>query len=111
MSPPEVLLWSQLRGCKLGFKVRRQHAIGPYVADFSVRDASLVIEVDGMSHDFGDHPQRAAVRDRYLEGQGYRVASDVMDDLDAVLTYIASQVTNPLHRPSDGPPPRPGEEL
>ena len=115
MSPPEVLLWSRLRGSKLGFKVRRQHPIGPYIADFFIRDASLVIEIDGMSHDFGDHPQRDAVRDRYLEEQGYRVvrlvASDVMKHLDAALTYIASQVRNPLHRPSDGPPPRPGEEL
>ena len=115
MSPPEVLLWSQLRGCKLGLKLRRQHPIGPYVADFFVRDASLVIEIDGMSHDFGDHPQRDAVRDRYLEEQGYRVvrlvASDIMDDLNAVLTYIAAQVTNPLHQPSAGPPPHSGEEL
>src|SRR5690242_21269362 len=53
MSPPEVVLWSQLRGKRLGFKVLRQHPIGPYVADFCVSTAKLVIEVDGGAHDFG----------------------------------------------------------
>ena len=47
MSPPEAMLWAELRRSKQGFKVRRQHPIGPYVADFFVRDANLVIEVDG----------------------------------------------------------------
>ncbi len=115
MSPPEVLLWDQLRGSRLGFKVRRQHPIGPYVADFFVRNANLVIEVDGNAHDFGDRPERDEVRNRYMEEHGYRVirilASDVMRNLDGALKFIAEQVTNPLHHPSDGPPPHAGEEL
>ena len=114
MSPPEVLLWDQLRGSKLGFKVRRQHPIGPYVADFFVREAGLVIEIDGSPHDYGDRPQRDERRERYLGERGYRVlhliASDVMKNLDGALRYIVEQVTNPLHHPSDGPPPHPGEE-
>ena len=115
MSPPEVLLWNQLRGSKLGFKVRRQHPIGPYVADFYVREANLVIEVDGTAHDFGSRPARDIARNRYMEAGGYRVirllADDVMRELDSVVRMIVSQVTNPLHHPSDGPPPRAGEEL
>ena len=113
MSPPEVLLWGQLRGNKLGFKVRRQHPIGPYVADFFVREAGLVIEIDGSPHDYGDRPQQDERRERYLGERGYRVlhlmASDVMKNLDGALTYIVDQVTNPLHHPSDGPPPHAGE--
>ena len=114
MSPPEVLVWTQLRGSKLGFKVRRQHPIGPYIADFFVGVAGLVIEIDGGGHDYGDQPQRDATRDRYIMDRGYRVlrvlASDVMKDLDAVIRYIAVQVNNPLHHPSDGPPPHAGED-
>jgi very-short-patch-repair endonuclease len=115
MSPPEVLLWGRLRGSKLGFKVRRQHPIGPYVADFFVRDAKLVIEIDGNAHDFGERPIRDLTRDRYMGEQGYRIvriiSRDVMRDLDAVIRLIVEQVTNPLHHPSDGPPPHAGEEL
>jgi very-short-patch-repair endonuclease len=114
MSPPEVLLWSQLRGKRLGFKVLRQHPIGPYTADFYVSAVRLVIEVDGSAHDFGERPKRDEARDRYMAERGYRVlrilARDVMRNLDGALSSIAEHATNPLHHPSDGPPPRPGEE-
>jgi very-short-patch-repair endonuclease len=114
MSPPEVLLWDHLRGSKLGFKVRRQHPIGPYVADFFVGDAKLVIEVDGNAHDFGDRPERDSSRDRYMTEQGCRIlrfaAFDVMRDLQAALKAIIEHVANPLHHPSDGSPPHVGEE-
>jgi very-short-patch-repair endonuclease len=116
MSPPEAMLWGQLRGSKLGFKVRRQHPIGPYVADFYVRDAGLVIEVDGNPHDFGNRPERDAAREKYLTDCGYRVlrlvAREVMKDLDGALKYIVAEVANPLHHQAflDGPPPHPGEE-
>ena len=115
MSPPEVLLWDRLRGSKLGFKVRRQHPIGPYVADFFVRDAGLVIEIDGGAHDFGDRPSRDAARNRFMDERSYRVirilASDVMQNLDGVLRFIVEQVTNPLQHPADGPPPHLGEDF
>jgi very-short-patch-repair endonuclease len=114
MSPPEVLLWSQVRRQKLGFKVLRQHPIGPYTADFYVSATRLVIEVEGSAHDFGERPKRDEARDRYMAERGYRVLRilprDVMRNSDGALSYIAEQVTNPLHQPSAGPPPRPGEE-
>jgi very-short-patch-repair endonuclease len=114
MSRPEAMLWDQLRGSKLGFKVRRQHPIGPYAADFFVRDAGMVIEVDGSPHDYGDRPIRDDKRDRYLRDRGYRVlhlaAADVIRNLDGALQHIVEQATNPLHQPSAGPPPHPGED-
>ena len=114
MSPPEALLWSYVRGDKLGFKVRRQHPVGPYVADFFVREAKLVIEIDGSAHEFGDRPSRDLARDGYMSSQGYRVvrllAREVMRDPDSASRYIAEQVTSPLHHASHGPPPHAGEE-
>lgn len=116
MSPPEVLLWSRLRRRQQGFKVLRQHPIGPYSADFYVPGARLVIEVDGSAHDYGERPTRDTARDLYMEERGYRVlritARAVMKNLEGTLAYIAGGVTNPLHRQAalDGPPPRPGEE-
>jgi very-short-patch-repair endonuclease len=114
MSLPEARLWMELRGEKLGFKVRRQHPIGPYVVDFYVRAGSLVIEVDGEAHDRGDRPHRDAVRDVFLKENGYRVlrvaAVDVMTNLEGVIALVSDQVTKPLHHPSDGPPPHAGEE-
>jgi len=47
----EKLLWSILSGRKFdGLKFRRQHPIEPYIIDFYCADESLVVELDGQSH-------------------------------------------------------------
>lgn len=53
LSRPEYLLWlrlKQLRGS--GTRIRRQHPLGPYVADFYCPAARLVIEIDGLHHEY-----------------------------------------------------------
>jgi len=86
MSPPEIRLWSLLRRSPGGIKFRRQHSIGPYVADFYCAAAKLVIEVDGQIHDFTS--ERDHARDEYMHGLGLKVlrvsASDVLRDATAV---------------------------
>ena len=114
MSLPEVLLWQRLRAGQAGVKFRRQHPIGPYVADFYCSNGRIVTEVDGQAHDRGDQPARDMERDRYLEANGYRViriaAADVLRDADGVAVSIAALVANPLHQPAAGPPPPAGED-
>jgi very-short-patch-repair endonuclease len=91
-SPPEGLLWQVLRTRPGGFKFRRQHPFGWYIADFYCPAARLVIEIDGQSHLMGDRPQHDARRDEWLCNQGLRVlrfdATDVMRDLESVATAI-----------------------
>jgi very-short-patch-repair endonuclease len=52
---------------------RRQHPIGPHVLDFYCAKARLAIEIDGISHDMGDRPQRDIRRDAWLEARGVTV--------------------------------------
>ena len=114
MSLPEVLLWEHLRGQKTGFKFRHQHPLGPYVCDFYCAAAKLAIEVDGEFHGRGGRPQRDVDRDRFFAQNGHRVlrvaASEVLGDIEAVVTMIVSAAARPLHQPAAGPPPRAGEE-
>jgi len=111
---PEGLLWRELRKRPEGLKFRRQHPAGPFVLDFVCLQARLAIEVDGEAHNMGENPYRDGVRDEWLMNQGFRTlripATDVLADLDAVLQHILAEC-QPLHPPSDGPPPRPGEEF
>jgi len=113
MSLPEVLLWRELRKRPGGFRFRRQHPAGTYVLDFACLEAKLAIEVDGEAHGRGTNPVHDEARDEWLMAQGYRTmripAREVLSDLGAVVTYILAQC-QPLHRPSDGPPPRTGED-
>jgi very-short-patch-repair endonuclease len=90
--PPERLLWSRIRGGRLGgLKFRRQHPIGPFIVDFYCAEAELVVEIDGMSHDKrADEDER---RSAYLRGQGCRIVRytnhEVLTRLDDVLRDIA----------------------
>ena len=71
-------------------KFRRQHPVGPFVADFYCHDHKLVIELDGDSHE--GRAEYDARRTEYLKAQGVRVVrfgnDDVIQDMDAVLTAI-----------------------
>ncbi len=118
MTGPERALWHLLRSRGLnGLKFRRQHPIGPFVADFYCAQAKLVVEVDGLSHEDADADSR---RQAYIEAQGMRVFRVSNDDvlkhrvavMDAVLAAAEEQRTaldphpNPLperEREPEGP--------
>jgi very-short-patch-repair endonuclease len=97
MSLPERLLWQRLRG-RTGLKVRRQHPIGPYIADFYVASAKIVVEIDGAAHDAT--MDRDARRDAYMSAQGLRIlrilAADVLRDVDIAADAIF-RAALPLH--------------
>jgi len=86
----EARLWHHLRGRQLGVKVRRQHPIGPFIADFCILEQRVVIELDGGIH--ATQVERDAARTALLEAAGYRVIrftnAQVLDQIDAVLTQL-----------------------
>ena len=68
----EEKLWAIVRGRRLdGFKFRRQVPIDRYFADFVCRDANLIVELDGASHD--EREDHDARRTEVLERCGFRV--------------------------------------
>ena len=90
----ESCLWEKLRNRQLyGFKFRRQHQYGNYIADFYCHEAQLVIECDGSIHQTNENWQHDQARDVYMVGQGLRVLrftnEEVLNDLDEVLRRIA----------------------
>jgi len=96
----EHRLWSRLRSRRLaGFKFRRQHPIGPFVADFFCLEAKLVIELDGSQH--ADQLVPDERRSEYIRGVGYTVLRiwnpEVMSEIDAVLQRIAQALEQSGH--------------
>jgi very-short-patch-repair endonuclease len=95
MSLPEVLLWNLLRKSPGGVRFRRQHPLGKYILDFYCAAAKVCIELDGLSHDAGDQPERDEQRDAWLDQQGIDViripAAEVLkspaDVAEAVVRY------------------------
>lgn len=94
----EGLLWMQLRGRRLqGFKFRRQHRIGPYIADFVCPEGWLVIELDGSQHLAATDYD--AARSRFLEERGYRVVRFWNSDVALRMTELLDTVLRVLRTP------------
>jgi very-short-patch-repair endonuclease len=98
MSPPEVLLWTRLRMLRGdGPTFRRQHPIGPYIADFYCAAAKLVVEVDGAHHTEDGQIARDIARTAYLARMGCRVvrvpAGDVLRNVDDAAQGVVQAAT------------------
>ena len=94
MTDAERLLWYFLRARRFaGCKFRRQHPIGPFVADFACLEHRLIIEADG-----GQHADAASDRQRtlWLEAQGWRLVrfwnEDIMRRTHDVLDEIRKAI-------------------
>ncbi len=93
LSMPEVRLWSRLRERQPGKPVfRRRHPVGPYILDFYCAKARLAIELDGASHDMGNHPQRDIRRDAWLEARGITVMRIPVNDLTRRIDEVADAI-------------------
>ncbi|GAM00435.1 endonuclease domain-containing protein [Sphingomonas parapaucimobilis] len=92
MSAPEITLWQVLRHRPGGFKFRRQHPSGPYIADFYCHEARLIIEVDSEAHSRGDRPARDEARDRWFAERGLTTlritTTDIQKNIDGVTVHI-----------------------
>ncbi len=97
LTEAELILWSRLRKRERpGALFRRQHPIGPYVADFACIAARLVIELDGAAHGSDAELAHDARRDAFLAARGWRVMRFANDEvyraLGAVLDAIAAAI-------------------
>ncbi len=87
----EVLFWQQVhKGKFYGLDFDRQKIIGDYIVDFFVEVLSLVIEIDGSTHDYkGEYDE---TRQKYLESLGLKVFrvtdADVKNNLSLVIEHL-----------------------
>ena len=110
---PEKRLWRNLSNGQLeGLKFRRQEVIGRYIADFMCPARSLIVEVDGDTHD----EAKDRLRDDLLGQFGFLVVRvtnlDVMSNAEGVLTAIGLAAAGRVSRHMPHPNPSPeGEGL
>ena len=93
----EHALWRMLRNRRfLDHKFRRQHPIGPFIADFACIAARLIVEADG-----GQHAESAADAGRtaWLHAGGWRVIRFWNTDILANPEHVADTILAALRDP------------
>lgn len=94
----ELALWETLRGKQLdGYKFRRQHIIGNYIADFVCLSAKLIIEVDGLIHQIPENKASDEQRTEELNRLGFEVIRfnnvEVINERERVANEILAAVS------------------
>lgn len=91
----EEVLWEEVKSKRLsGYKFRRQHVVGNYIADLVCLDRKLVVEIDGLKHQLPENIESDEIRTTWLEGKGFKVIrftnDEVLDNTNHVTETIAS---------------------
>jgi very-short-patch-repair endonuclease len=110
MTDAEIILWSRHRRDQAaGRRFRRQHPIGPYIADFACILARLVVDVDGGTHGTDAELEHDRNRDACLARHGwtvmripnvhvYKHLNEVVESISAALPpSVALRATPPPH--------------
>ncbi len=88
----EALLWENLRKKKIGYRIRRQHAIDKFIVDFVCLIKRTVIEIDGEIHKFQKEYDKN--RTEVIKEHGYSVIrftnNEVLEDVGKVVKQIKS---------------------
>ncbi len=92
LTPAEAKIWSRVRNRGLGFKIRRQHPIWRFIADFYCAEAKLVIEIDGDSHAEPDQEDYDKARTQWLEERGYKVIRLMNEDVHKRLEDALNEI-------------------
>ncbi len=90
----EELLWSKVRNNQLGFKIKRQYSVGPYVLDFYCPLKKLAIELDGSQH--RKEKEYDVLRSDYLSVFGIKVIRFWNSEVNANIESVIEKIINEL---------------
>lgn len=92
----EVLLWNQIKSKKLGVQFLRQKPVDKYIVDFYCNELSLVIEIDGVSHDA--KADSDVERQNMLESKSIKFLrfsdTEVKCNIESVVKEIKESINN-----------------
>jgi cyclase len=98
LTDAESHLWNYLRTKPYGYKFRRQHPIGLYIADFYCHQLKLIIEVDGLIHDREEIQKSDLQRTQILESAGIKIVRIANDEIVKHGEIAIARINNLLNQ-------------
>jgi len=98
MTKSVACLWKYaLKGHQmLGYQFRRQRPVLNYIADFMCKELKLIIEVDGLTHQWEETQEKDKKKDTELKEAGFMVLrfqdEEVLHDLENVIRSIENEI-------------------
>ncbi len=96
MTEAEEIVWERLCKNKLGVRIRRQHPIYKYIADYYCHELKLVIEIDGEIHLSKENKESDISRDITLNEFGIQIIrftnDQVINNLDQIIDEIKTKI-------------------
>lgn len=100
MTKAEACLWKYALKARMmkGYQFRRQRPVLSYIADFMCQELKLIIETDGLTHDFEEVYKNDLIRQAKLEEAGFTVVrfndSEVLNRMSNVRQHIEQVIEN-----------------
>ncbi len=96
MTEAEKIVWERLCNKQLGVRIRRQHPIYKYIADYYCHELKLVIEIDGGIHFSKENKENDIGRDITLNEFGIQIIrftnDQVINDIDQIIEEIKKKI-------------------
>ena len=93
MTYAEEVMWMHLKKGINGYKFRRQHPIGTYIADFFCHKAKLIIEIDGSIHNSDENKKNDFIKERDLKKLGYTIVRFTNDQVSKQIETVLNKIS------------------
>ena len=97
MTPAERILWDRVCKNQLGARIRRQHPIWKFIADFYCHRLKLVIEVDGSIDKRKEVSEHDRYRQRVIEEDGMKVVRFTNEQIETDIENVIVVIQELLH--------------
>lgn len=100
MTKAETCLWKYVLSAKKmkGYQFRRQRPVLNYIVDFMCKELMLIIEVDGLTHQWEEIVKNDKIREEALKEIGFTVLrfddDDVLTQINRVIEVIEDYILN-----------------
>lgn len=96
MTATEKIIWDSVCKNQLGVRMRRQHPIGKFIADFCCHEVKLIIEIDGSIHLRSENKVYDISRDIILKDFQIEILrftnDEVINETDLVIKKIKEAI-------------------